>query len=54
MIATHTYDDIQRRTLRVSQQAEAKGRHLAELRRSCRRAPGLRGLLGGCVHAAGH
>jgi hypothetical protein len=53
MIVTRTYDDIQRRSEQVNRQAEAKGRHLAELRRSCRRAPGLRGLVGGCVHAVG-
>jgi hypothetical protein len=52
MHPTYTIDLARQRQERFEAQVAGKARHLAALRAACRRAPGLRGVLGACTRVA--
>lgn len=49
MHSTFAIDIVRQNVERAQAHAECTGTHLAALRSFCRRASGLRGLLGGCA-----
>jgi hypothetical protein len=49
MHSTHAIDIVRQDGERAQARAERMGRHVAAVRAICRRARGLRGLLGGCA-----
>jgi len=49
MHSTYALDIVRHNSALVQARAERTGKHLAALRAVCRRAAGLRGVLGGCV-----
>jgi hypothetical protein len=49
MHETYALDIVRQNGEQVQARAERMGRHVTAVRAICRRAPGLRGLLGGCA-----
>jgi hypothetical protein len=49
MHSSYAIDIVRHNGEQTQARAELTGRHLAAVRAACRRASGLRGLLGGCA-----
>lgn len=49
MHSTYAIDIVRQKADQAEARAELAGQHLAALRAVCRRARGLRGIVGGCA-----